>query len=76
MYLDKLPKNSTRNAITLEFKNKLENSSKEIKEQKETQIYYQIAVLIISMMGLLILVLYIIESHVEETHFMNSCLLS
>ncbi len=54
-------KDSINNAIRLEFKGRLENSSKEIKELKETKIYYQIAVLIISFIGLLFSVLYIVS---------------
>ncbi len=54
-------KDSIENAISLRFKGKLETSAKEIKELKETKIYYQIAVLILSIIGLVLVVLYIIS---------------
>lgn len=54
-------KDSIENAISLRFKGKLELKGKELKEMKETQIYYQIALLVISISGLIFLVLYIIS---------------
>lgn len=54
-------KDSIENAISLRFKGSLENSEKEIKELKETQIYYQIAFLVISIIGLLFIVIYIVR---------------
>ena len=54
-------KDSIENAISLRFKGKLELKGKELKEMKETTIYYQIAVLIVSIIGIVLLVLYIIS---------------
>lgn len=54
-------KDSIENAISLRFNNKIESSEKEIKELKETQIYYQIAVLVTSIIGLLFIILYIVR---------------
>lgn len=53
-------KDSIENAISLRFKGKLELKGKELKEMKETQIYYQISFLVLSIIGLIFLVLYII----------------
>lgn len=52
---------SIRNAVTLEFKGTLEKKDKKITELKETTIIYQIALLIISIFGITLLVLYIIS---------------
>lgn len=49
-------KDSIENAISLRFKGKLELKGKELKEMKETTIYYQIAVLIVSIIGIVLLV--------------------
>lgn len=54
-------KDSIQSAITLRFKGKLELNEKEINELKETTIYYQIAVLVIAIMGIILLIIYIIS---------------
>lgn len=51
---------SIRKAVTLEFKGTLEEKEKKITELKESTILYQIALLIISILGIVVLVLYII----------------
>ena len=51
---------SIRNAVTLEFKGALESKEKKITELKESTVIYQLALLILSIIGILILVLYII----------------
>lgn len=51
---------SIRKAVTLEFKGTLEKKEKKITELKESTIIYQIALLILSIFGISILVLYII----------------
>lgn len=50
---------SIRNAVTLEFKDTLEKKDKKITELKESTIIYQLALLIISIIGIIVLVLYI-----------------
>lgn len=50
---------SIRKAVTLEFKGTLEKKDKKITELKESTIIYQIALLIISIIGITLLVLYI-----------------
>ena len=50
---------SIRKAVSLEFKSDLENKDKKITELKESTIIYQIALLIISIIGITVLVLYI-----------------
>lgn len=49
-------KDNIENATILKFKGKLENSTKEIKELKGTEIYYQIAFLVISIIELLFVI--------------------
>lgn len=51
---------SIRKAVSLEFKGTLEEKEKKITEFKETTIIYQTALLIISIFGITVLVLYII----------------
>ena len=50
---------SIRKAVTLEFKGTLEKKDKKITELKESTFIYQIALLIISIIGITVLVLYI-----------------
>lgn len=50
---------SIRKAVSLEFKSDLENKDKKITELKESTIIYKIALLIISIIGITLLVLYI-----------------
>lgn len=52
-------RDSIQNAVTLEFKRTLEKKDKKITELKESTIIYQIALLIISIIGITLLVLYI-----------------
>jgi len=51
---------SIRKAVSLEFKGTLEKKDKKITELKESTMIYQIALLIISIFGIIVLVLYII----------------
>jgi hypothetical protein len=51
---------SIRKAVSLEFKGTLEGKEKKISELKESTMVYQIALLIISIFGIIVLVLYII----------------
>jgi len=51
---------SIRKAVSLEFKGTLEGKEKKISELKESTMVYQIALLIISIFGITVLVLYII----------------
>lgn len=51
---------SIRKAVQLEFKGTLESKEKKITELKESTMVYQIALLIISIFGIIVLVLYII----------------
>lgn len=51
---------SIRKAVSLEFKGTLEGKEKKITELKESTMIYQIALLIISIFGIIVLVLYII----------------
>lgn len=50
---------SIRKAVSLEFKSDIEKKDKKITELKESTIIYQIALLIISIIGITLLVLYI-----------------
>lgn len=50
---------SLRKAVSLEFKGTLEGKEKKISELKESTMVYQIALLIISIFGIIVLVLYI-----------------
>jgi len=50
---------SIKKAVTLEFKGTLESKDKQIIELKESTIIYQIAILIISLLGIFIFILYI-----------------
>lgn len=52
-------RDSIQNAVTLEFKRTLEKKDKKITELIESTIIYQIALLIISIIGITLLVLYI-----------------
>lgn len=51
---------SIRKAVSLEFKGTLEGKEKKITELKESTMVYQIALLILSIFGIIVLVLYII----------------
>jgi CRISPR/Cas system-associated protein Cas5 (RAMP superfamily) len=53
-------RDSIQNAVQLEFKGILEEKEKKITELKESTIIYQIALLILSILGIVMLVLYFI----------------
>lgn len=54
-------RDSIQNAVQLEFKGTLEEKDRKITELKESTIIYQIALLIISIFGITLLILYIIS---------------
>lgn len=54
-------KDSIQNAVDLRYKNALDEKNKKINELKETKLFYQIALLIASICGILFIVLYIIQ---------------
>lgn len=51
---------SIRKAVSLEFKGTLDGKEKKITELKESTMVYQIALLILSIFGIIVLILYII----------------
>ena len=53
-------RDSIQNAVQLEFKGILEEKEKKITELKESTMIYQIALLIVSILGIVMLVLYFI----------------